>query len=106
MSWVRALPLAELPVGETRLVELADEYVLVCRVGENELYAVEDVCSHDDGPLGEGELDGSIIECPRHGARFNVATGAVVRLPAASVLATFPVRISDGWIEVCLEDES
>jgi 3-phenylpropionate/trans-cinnamate dioxygenase ferredoxin subunit len=105
MSWVKAFRLAELPVGQTRTVELAAERILVCRLGESDVHALEDVCSHDDGPLGEGILEDFVIECPRHGARFDVKTGAVLRLPAASPLLCYPTRVgADGWVEVELEE--
>jgi 3-phenylpropionate/trans-cinnamate dioxygenase ferredoxin subunit len=106
MSWLRACRLVDLPVGESVTVDLAEEELLVCRLGEAEVYAVGDRCTHDDGPLGEGRLEGNTVECPRHGARFDVRTGAVLRLPAASPLETYPVRLSeDDWVEVNLEDD-
>jgi 3-phenylpropionate/trans-cinnamate dioxygenase ferredoxin component len=60
--------------GDRIVVNVKDHYVAIFRVGEN-FYAIEDVCTHDDGPLAEGELDGTQIECPRHGARFDITTG-------------------------------
>ena len=81
--------------------------LLLCRPDPASLYAVANACTHDDGTLHDGRLDGSILECPRHGARFDVTTGAVVRLPAATPLPTFPVRrAADGWVEVDLEEEA
>jgi 3-phenylpropionate/trans-cinnamate dioxygenase ferredoxin component len=73
--------------------------VLVCNV-QGELYAVADVCTHDNGPLGSSELDGCQVECPRHGARFDVRTGKVTALPAVRPIATYAVRVVDGVIEV------
>jgi 3-phenylpropionate/trans-cinnamate dioxygenase ferredoxin subunit len=107
MSWLRACRLEDLPVGQSTTVDLAEEELLVCRTGEAEVFAVDDRCTHDDGPLGEGRLEGTTVECPRHGARFDVRTGAVLRLPAASPLETYPVRLSDdGWVEVDLEEDA
>jgi len=106
MSWIRALSAEELPIGQTRLSLLDGERVVLCRVSDGEVYAIEDSCSHDDGPLGEGKLEEDVIECPRHGARFDVRTGAAVRMPAATPIETYPARISDGWIEVDLEGET
>ncbi len=105
MSWVRAVALRDLPVGRTLTFTLREEELLICRLSETEVCAVENVCSHDDEPLGEAKLTGAIIECPRHGARFDVTTGKVVRMPAATPLATFPARIREGWVEVGLEDQ-
>jgi 3-phenylpropionate/trans-cinnamate dioxygenase ferredoxin subunit len=60
---------------------------------DGEFYAIDDVCTHDGGPLGEGELDGEQIECPRHGARFDVRTGKAVTFPAVHPVGTWPVKV-------------
>lgn len=103
MSWVRAINADELPLGKTKLSQVNGERILLCRLAENEVCAIEDSCSHDDGPLGEGELKEAVIECPRHGAQFDVRTGKALRMPAASPIETFPARINDGWIEINVE---
>ena len=91
--------------ARARSCEVAGETILICRLQGRRVFALSDVCPHDDGPLGEGVLTGQVIECPRHGARFDVTTGAVLRLPAASPVPTYPVRVDpDGWIMVDLED--
>jgi 3-phenylpropionate/trans-cinnamate dioxygenase ferredoxin subunit len=66
--------------------------VALCNV-DGQIYAVANVCTHDDGPLGEGYLLGDEIECPRHGARFNVRSGTVRGLPAIIPIPTFEVKI-------------
>lgn len=63
-------------------------------------YAIEDVCTHDGGPLGEGKLDGCQIICPRHGARFDVRTGEALTLPAFEPAPTYEVKVQDGDILV------
>lgn len=63
-------------------------------------YAIGDVCSHDNGPLGDGELDGLEVICPRHGARFDIRTGEVRSLPAIVDIPAYPVRVVDGQLEV------
>jgi 3-phenylpropionate/trans-cinnamate dioxygenase ferredoxin subunit len=63
-------------------------------------YAIEDVCTHDDGPLGQGEVDGCEIICPRHGARFDLRTGKVLTLPAVQDVQTYPIRAKDGMLEI------
>jgi 3-phenylpropionate/trans-cinnamate dioxygenase ferredoxin subunit len=93
---------SDIPEGEVRVVVANGRRVALCRV-EGRLYAVEDVCTHDDGPLGEGRLHGCAIECPRHGARFDVRTGEVLRMPAAYPVRTFPVRIEGGDVRVGVE---
>ena len=70
-----------------------------------ELYAIEDRCSHDDGPLAEGDLDAQegVAVCPRHGARIDIRTGRALTLPAVESVATFPVRVESGAVLVELE---
>jgi 3-phenylpropionate/trans-cinnamate dioxygenase ferredoxin subunit len=63
-------------------------------------YAIADVCTHDDGPLGEGEIEDHQIICPRHGARFDIPTGEVLALPAIQDVPVYPVRVVDGMIEI------
>ncbi len=81
----------EIPPGTTKRVELDGLAVLVCNV-EGTFYAIEDVCTHDGGPLDQGELEGCRIMCPRHGAIFDVTTGAALTLPAVVPLVTYAVR--------------
>jgi len=95
---------SEIPDGEVRVFEVQGTSLAVCRVN-GELHALEDLCTHDDGPLGEGDLDGYEIECPRHGARFDVRTGAVCRMPAAAPVRVFPVKVENGDVFVELEAE-
>jgi 3-phenylpropionate/trans-cinnamate dioxygenase ferredoxin component len=92
-------PLSELPVGERLFLEI-DQYAIVVFNIAGVIYAIADLCSHDAGPLGEGELDGFEISCPRHGARFDVRTGKVQSLPAIVDIPSYPIRIVDGQIEV------
>lgn len=105
MSWTRTFVESELPRGTARPVTVEGERLVLCRLDDGAVYAVVDSCSHDDGPLGQGTLADGQIECPRHGARFDVRTGAATRMPAASAIETFAARIEDGWIEVDIEDE-
>jgi 3-phenylpropionate/trans-cinnamate dioxygenase ferredoxin subunit len=92
---------AELPEGEMRLVEIDGVQVGVFNCG-GELLAIEDRCSHDDGPLAEGEFDPSTctVECPRHGSRFDLRTGRPKTLPAFAPVETFEVRLDDGKIKL------
>jgi len=97
----------EVPVGEARVVDLPalGARLALCNVGGT-IYAIDDTCTHDDGPLGAGRLDGHAIECPRHGARFDVRDGRVLRMPAAFPVRTYPTRVIDGSIQVDLGDLS
>ncbi len=99
------LNLDELQIGHAHVVNVGDDQVLLCRVSGTEVYAIENSCSHDEGPLSEGALEGVVIECPRHGAQFDVTDGRALRMPAASPILSFPTRLtSDGWVEVDLEE--
>lgn len=84
---------SEIPAGGRKSVMLNERAVLLFRIGDD-LYAVEDVCSHDGQPLTDGPLEGTAVECPRHGARFDVRTGKPLCMPAVEPIATFEVRVS------------
>lgn len=84
----------EIPPGTTRRVVVNGADILLCNVGGN-LYAVEDVCSHDGGALDQGELEDNRIMCPRHGAYFDVRTGEALTLPAVMPVRTYVVSIND-----------
>ena len=97
-------PVTELPPGERKLVEWDDVEIGVFNCGGN-LYAIEDRCSHDDGPLAEGEFDPDTctVECPRHGSLFDLKTGQPKTLPAYEPVDTFPVLIEDETIKLEVE---
>ena len=93
--------LTELPPGAVRLVEWRDLEIGVFNCA-GEVYAIEDRCSHDDGPLVEGELDERecTIECPRHGSKFDLKTGRPRSLPAYEPVDTYPVIIDEDMIKL------
>jgi 3-phenylpropionate/trans-cinnamate dioxygenase ferredoxin subunit len=80
----------EIPAGSTKRVVVDGTPLLICNV-DGDFYAIEDVCTHDGGPLDQGELEGNRIMCPRHGALFDVTSGAALTLPAVIPLETYPV---------------
>jgi 3-phenylpropionate/trans-cinnamate dioxygenase ferredoxin subunit len=82
----------ELQPGQRKIVEIDGLFIAVFNVG-GKFYAIEDVCTHDDGPVAEGELDGYEIECPRHGARFDIRDGRVLSFPAIRPVRWFPVKV-------------
>lgn len=94
---------ADIPNGESKVFEIEDISVAICNVGGT-FYATENVCTHDDGLLGEGKLCGTEIECPRHGARFDVITGKITRQPAYTPIQTFPLSIENGAIYIDISD--
>jgi 3-phenylpropionate/trans-cinnamate dioxygenase ferredoxin subunit len=89
----------ELPNGDRLFVELDGEYIVIFNIG-GDIYAIADLCSHDDGPLGDGEIEDHSIVCPRHGARFDLRTGEALTMPAVLDIPAYPVRVKDGHIEV------
>jgi 3-phenylpropionate/trans-cinnamate dioxygenase ferredoxin component len=95
---------SELPPGERKLVEWEDLEIGVFNCG-GEYFAIEDRCSHDDGPLAHGELDDErcTVECPRHGSLFDLRTGKPKTLPAYVPVDTFPVHVDDDTIRLEVE---
>ena len=102
MSEHRVAALSEIAPGTTRRVELAGLSMLLCNVDSN-VYAIEDVCTHDGGPLDQGTLEGECVVCPRHGATFDVKTGDALTLPAVVPVMTFPVEVVGDHIFVTLD---
>jgi 3-phenylpropionate/trans-cinnamate dioxygenase ferredoxin subunit len=98
---IEVCPLDELPPGSMKLVPAGSITIGVFNCGGN-IYAIEDRCSHDDGPLAEGEWDpeSCAVICPRHGSNFDLATGRPLSLPAYEPVATFPVRVEDGIVKL------
>ena len=91
----------DLRPGDSRIVEVDGRKVGVFNAG-GDLYAIEDRCSHDDGPLAEGPFDPAArtVECPRHGSLFDLTSGRPKTLPAYLPVDTFPVRVEDGVIKL------
>ncbi len=94
-------PVDEFPPGEVKIVRAGDLAIGVYNLN-GEYFAIEDRCSHDDGPLAEGDFepDDGVAICPRHGARFDVRTGQALSLPAYLPVDTFPVKVEDGLVKV------
>ena len=90
---------SEIPVGALKPVAVQGKRLLVCHTAEG-FFAVDDTCTHDDGPLADGWLEGDAIECPRHGARFDVRTGKVLCLPAAVGIRSYPVTVEGDDVKV------
>ena len=98
---ITVCPVQELPPGGMRLVTWEDLEIGVFNCGGS-FYAIEDRCSHDDGPLAEGPVDAETctVECPRHGSLFDLKTGRPLTLPAYEPVDTFPVVIDDNMIKL------
>lgn len=102
-NFVAVARVAELPPGARLHYAFAEETVIVLNVG-GEFFAIADLCTHDGGPLEDGEVCDHQIECLRHGARFDIRTGAVTRMPAVIPVKWFPTRVENDEIQIGLDD--
>ena len=98
-EFTRFCPLAEVPPGGRKAVKLKNTWVLVLNIN-NRLFAVAGLCSHQAKPLLNGRVRNCRITCPVHGARFDLATGEALDLPATRPIQTYEARVVDDWIEV------
>ncbi len=102
-EFVRVAAVADIPDPGKMVVEVDDELVAVLHIGGS-FYAIDDICTHDGGPLAEGELEGYEIICPRHGARFDVRDGQALCMPATSPTQCHDVKAEGGDVFVRLRD--
>lgn len=100
-DWVPVAKLSELPDGGRLLAEVDDRIVVLLRVGD-ELFCLDDVCTHDGGPLSEGQVADHTIACPRHGAKFDLRTGKALTMPATVDTAAHEVQVREDAIYVRL----
>jgi len=96
---VEVARLEDVPAGTIRVVETNGRRIALCNY-DGSIYAIADECTHDRGPLDQGELIGHEVECPRHGARFDVTTGRPTRLPAVRPVKTYRVAVDGGKVAV------
>jgi 3-phenylpropionate/trans-cinnamate dioxygenase ferredoxin subunit len=101
-EFVKLAEVSEVAPGQVRVYDLEGRRIALCNV-DGAFYAIDDVCTHDGGPLDQGELEGYQIECPRHGARFDVRTGRALTLPAVMPVRSYPVQVEDGMVKVGVE---
>lgn len=92
---------SEIPEGGMQLVEVDDRLVIVFNV-DGDFYCIDDVCTHDGGPLSEGEIEGCQIACPRHGAKFDIRSGQALTMPATQATGSHEVKLDAGNIYVKL----
>jgi 3-phenylpropionate/trans-cinnamate dioxygenase ferredoxin subunit len=104
VEFIEIAPVAELPNGERLFVELEGRSLVIFNIA-GQFFAIGDICSHDDGPVGEGDLEGYNIVCPRHGAEFDVRTGQAVQMPAVVDIPAYPVKVIEGMIQVGIPRE-
>jgi 3-phenylpropionate/trans-cinnamate dioxygenase ferredoxin subunit len=99
VDFLEILPADQLPQGERIFIEVEGKSIVVFNLA-GKLFAIGDICSHDNGPVGDGEIEDSEIICPRHGARFDILSGKATSLPAVVDIPAYPVRVVKGMIEV------
>lgn len=99
MGYVKAVDLNELQPGQKKLVSIEGKEIVLCNV-DGKYYAVDNFCPHMGAPLSEGELDGTDLWCPFHGASFDVTNGDVLSPPAYENLNCFSVRVTDDSVEI------
>lgn len=98
-EWVNVGSVEEIPSGQYKTIDINDVLIAVFNVAGT-FHAIEDVCTHDGGILTGGIINGKVITCPRHGAQFDILTGEVLAPPAYEPVATFPVRVHEGMVQV------
>jgi 3-phenylpropionate/trans-cinnamate dioxygenase ferredoxin subunit len=99
VEFIEIAPLGDLPPGERLFLEIEGRPLVLFNLAGS-LFAIGDVCTHDNGPLGDGEVEGHEVVCPRHGARFDLRTGKTLGLPAVVDIPAYPVRVVDEMIQV------
>lgn len=101
MPYITVATTEELPPGTRLVIEVDGRVIAVFNV-DNRYYAIEDECTHDGGPLADGELTGTVIECPRHGATFDITTGKALTMPATQPTARFPTRVEGSDVQILI----
>lgn len=97
-----AARLADVPVGACKRIVIEGERIALFNV-DGTIYATNDTCTHDEASLCAGDFEGHVVECPKHGARFDVITGRALSLPAVVPVETYPVRVEDDQILVGID---
>lgn len=102
MQWVDVAAVRDIASGERHVFRVQNEAIIILNVSGN-YYAVKDICSHDGGELSEGELVGTELICPRHGAHFCIKTGDALTPPAYEPIPTYPIRVQDDKIQIQID---
>jgi 3-phenylpropionate/trans-cinnamate dioxygenase ferredoxin subunit len=102
VSGVTVAKTSEIPPGTIEVREVNGTRIALCNVN-GRFYAIDDVCTHDGGPLDQGFLEGNLVECPRHGAKFDVTSGRAVVLPAVQPVKTYAVEVDGDDVKVAVE---
>ena len=98
-DWINVALTSDIPNGTCTVVEVDDAMIAVFNL-DGEFFAIEDICTHDGSEIANGPVVNGCIECPRHGARFDIKTGEVTAPPAYEPVDTFPVQVVDNVVQV------
>ena len=104
VEYLEIAPVSDLSNGERLFIEVEGKSLVIFNIADR-YFSIGDICSHDDGPVGEGDVEGYNIVCPRHGGEFDVRTGQAVQMPAVVDIPAYPVRVVDGMIQVGIPKE-
>lgn len=104
IEFIEIAPASEIPNGERLFVEVGERPIVIFNIA-GQFFAIGDVCTHDDGPLGDGDLEGFHIVCPRHGAEFDVRSGKAMQMPAVVDIPAYPVQVREGVVFVGVPKE-
>jgi 3-phenylpropionate/trans-cinnamate dioxygenase ferredoxin component len=99
VEYIEIAPADQLPEGERIFLEVGGKSIVIFNLA-GKLFAIGDVCTHDNGPVGDGEIEETEIICPRHGGRFDIRTGKATSLPPVVDIPSYPVRVVEGMMEV------
>ncbi len=104
VEYLEIAPVSELPNGERLFIEVEGRSLVIFNIA-GQYFAIGDICTHDDGPVGDGDIEGFNIVCPRHGGEFDVRTGQAVQMPAVVDIPAYPVKVVDDTIHVGIPRE-
>jgi 3-phenylpropionate/trans-cinnamate dioxygenase ferredoxin subunit len=99
LEFIDIAPFDQFPSGERLFINLGGKSIVLFNLAGN-LFAIGDICSHDNGPVGDGEIEENEVICPRHGARFDIHTGKATSLPAWVDIPSYPVQVMAGMIQI------
>ena len=100
MARARVASATDLAIDSMKRVDVDGTTICLARAEDGNFYALNDICTHEEFFLSDGELWGMDVECPQHGSRFNLQTGKVTGLPAVIPAQTYPVTVEDGDVYV------
>jgi 3-phenylpropionate/trans-cinnamate dioxygenase ferredoxin component len=103
MAWHPVAPAASIADGDYAQIELDTQLIAVFNI-HGTFYAIDDLCTHDGGELAGGAIEGDVVICPRHGARFCLRTGAALTPPAYEPVRTYETRVNEGIVEIRSDD--